>query len=201
MGKKAENLFEFLFTVNISSGRKRVSSLADSLVTMTNLLPNLLPIATNTLILGETKPKPQGAGHAPNTAVLCRCPLNTPLKMMKEDTIEIVGFHAHIYFNADNRDVAARVREGLSQFEVQLGRWHDKPIGPHPQAMYQVAFLPSQFGKVVPWLMLHREALDILVHPETGDDLADHTKHSLWLGQKLELNVEFLRPRTTNASF
>jgi len=42
---------------------------------------------------------------------------------------------------------------------VQLGRWHDKPIGPHPQAMYQVAFLPSQFGKVVPWLMLHRERL------------------------------------------
>ena len=66
MGKKAENLFEFLFTVNISSGKKRVSSLADSLVTMTNLLPNLLPIATNTQILGETKPKLQGADHAPN---------------------------------------------------------------------------------------------------------------------------------------
>ena len=120
--------------------------------------------------------------------------------MIKEDTIEIVGFHAHIYFDADNRDAAARVREGLTQFEVQLGRWHDKPIGPHPQAMYQVAFLPSQFGQVVPWLMLYREGLDILVHPETGDDLADHTLHSLWLGQKLELNVEFLRPRTTNAS-
>jgi hypothetical protein len=58
MGKKAENLFEFLFTVNISSGRKRVSSLADSLVTMTNLLPNLLPIATNTQILGEPNRNP-----------------------------------------------------------------------------------------------------------------------------------------------
>ncbi|MEG3939788.1 DOPA 4,5-dioxygenase family protein [Microcoleus sp. S36b_A3] len=90
---------------------------------------------------------------------------------MKADTIEIVGFHAHIYFDSDSRDAAARVREGLAQFEVQLGRWHDKPIGPHPQAMYQVAFLPPQFGKVVPWLMLHREGLDILVHPETGDGL------------------------------
>ena len=58
MGKKAENLFELLFTVNISLGRKRVSSLADSLVTMTNLLPNLLPIATNTQILGEPNPNP-----------------------------------------------------------------------------------------------------------------------------------------------
>ncbi|MEG3941433.1 DOPA 4,5-dioxygenase family protein [Microcoleus sp. S36b_A3] len=121
--------------------------------------------------------------------------------MMKENTIEIVGFHAHIYFDNDSRDAAARVREGLAQFEVQLGRWHDKPIGPHPQAMYQVAFLPPQFGMVVPWLMLHREGLDILVHPETGDDVADHTTHSLWLGEKLELNVEVLRPRTANASF
>ncbi|MEG4022739.1 DOPA 4,5-dioxygenase family protein [Microcoleus sp. S13C4] len=67
--------------------------------------------------------------------------------------------------------------------------------------MYQVAFLPEQFGKVVPWLMLDREELDILVHPETGDDVADHTKHSLWLGEKLLLNVEFLRPKTTNVSF
>ncbi|MEG4916281.1 DOPA 4,5-dioxygenase family protein [Microcoleus sp. B7-D4] len=120
---------------------------------------------------------------------------------MKEDTIEIVGFHAHIYFDADSRDAAERVREGLAQFEVQLGRWHDKPIGPHPQAMYQVAFLPSQFGKVVPWLMLHREGLDILVHPETGDDVADHTLHSLWLGEKLELNVEVLRQANRQREF
>ena len=121
--------------------------------------------------------------------------------MMKEDTINIVGFHGHIYFDADNRDAAARVREGLTQFEVQLGRWHDKPIGPHPQAMYQVAFLPDEFGKVVPWLMLNREGLNILIHPETGDDVADHTTHSLWLGEKLELNIEVLRPRTAKASF
>ena len=38
---------------------------------------------------------------------------------MKEDTIEIVGFHPHIYFDTDSRDAAARVREGLSRFEVQ----------------------------------------------------------------------------------
>jgi aromatic ring-cleaving dioxygenase len=66
--------------------------------------------------------------------------------------------------------------------------------------MYQVAFLPPQFGKVVPWLMLHRQELDILVYPETGDDVADHTLHSWSLGEKLELNVEVLRPRTANAS-
>lgn len=113
---------------------------------------------------------------------------------MKEDTIGITGFHAHIYFDIASRDVAARVREGLgARFDVQLGRWHDKPIGPHPKAMYQVAFLPNQFSNVVPWLMLNRGGLDILIHPETGDDVRDHTEHSLWLGDKLDLDIEFLR--------
>ncbi|MFN6569975.1 DOPA 4,5-dioxygenase family protein [Dendronalium sp. ChiSLP03b] len=118
---------------------------------------------------------------------------------MKEDSIAIAGFHAHIYYDAASRDAAARVREELgARFEVRLGRWHDLPIGPHPKAMYQVAFLPNQFANIVPWLMLNREGLDVLVHPETGDDVADHTEHALWLGEKLELNVEFLRRiRTT----
>jgi aromatic ring-cleaving dioxygenase len=118
---------------------------------------------------------------------------------MAEITIKITVFHAHIYYDAASREQAARVRSRLSaNFDVQLGRWHDNPIGPHPKGMYQVLFSPSQFGQVVPWLMLNREGLDILVHPETGDDVADHTKNSLWLGEKLEVNIEFLRRiRTT----
>ena len=113
---------------------------------------------------------------------------------MQEDTTKITGFHAHIYFDTTSRDAAARVREGLgTKFEVRLGRWHDKPVGPHPKSMYQVAFLPDQFSKVVPWLMLNREGLDILIHPETGDDVSDHTDHALWLGEKLELDIESLR--------
>lgn len=118
---------------------------------------------------------------------------------MKEDTIEITGFHAHVYFDTASRDAAARVREGLgARFDVRLGRWHEQPIGPHPKAMYQVAFSPDQFSQVVPWLMLNHEGLDILIHPSTGDDVQDHTEHSLWLGEKLELNIEFLRQiRTT----
>ena len=119
---------------------------------------------------------------------------------MVEATTTITGFHAHIYYESKTRDVAARIREGLAAFEVRLGRWHDRPIGPHPQAMYQIAFLPDEFAKVVSWLMLHREGLDILVHPETGDDLVDHTDHAMWLGNKLDLNLEILRQmsRSTN---
>jgi DOPA 4,5-dioxygenase len=76
---------------------------------------------------------------------------------------------------------------------VELGRIHNKPLGPHPKSMYQVKFAPEEFGKLVPWLMLNHAGLDVLVHPETGNDVADHTDQALWLGQKLDLNIEFLR--------
>jgi DOPA 4,5-dioxygenase len=113
---------------------------------------------------------------------------------MKDNTSEIKNFHAHVYFDPATRDAAARVRDGLAErFEVELGRWHDKPIGPHPKSMYQVKFSPEEFGKLVPWLMLHHEALDVLIHPSTGEDVEDHTNRALWLGKKLELNIDVLR--------
>lgn len=113
---------------------------------------------------------------------------------MSEDTIKTTSFHAHVYYDAASREAAERVRQGLGdRFVVQLGRWHDKLVGPHTQWMYQVAFQPDQFAQVVPWLMLHREGLDILVHPNTGNAVADHTNHALWLGNKLEINLEPLR--------
>ncbi|WP_340150893.1 DOPA 4,5-dioxygenase family protein [uncultured Sneathiella sp.] len=102
----------------------------------------------------------------------------------------IRGYHAHVYYNPGNKDVAAVVREQLDEhFDVILGRWHDNAVGPHPISMYQVIFSTEDFSEIVPWLMLNRQGLDILIHPETGDDLADHRDNALWLGEKLELNL------------
>ena len=112
---------------------------------------------------------------------------------MMKDTDTIQGYHAHVYYEPETRDAAARVHEGLaSRFKVQLGSWHDRAVGPHPKAMYQVVFAPEQFARVVPWLMLNREGLDILVHPETDDAVADHLERCLWLGKKLKLDVSGL---------
>ena len=106
---------------------------------------------------------------------------------------EITGYHAHIYYDDSTRDAAAKLREAIAaRFEVRLGRWRDEPVGPHPVAMYQVAFDADQFAAIVPWLMVNREGLTILVHPETGDDVPDHRDFPLWLGAVLPLNIEFL---------
>ena len=111
-----------------------------------------------------------------------------------EPSETIRGFHAHIYYDDESRGRAAELRERIEgNFNVVMGRWRDQPVGPHPQAMYQVAFAPAEFARIVPWLMLNRNGLVILVHPETGDDLADHAEHELWMGRKLALKLDFLR--------
>ena len=107
----------------------------------------------------------------------------------------VTGYHAHIYYDEDNRTTAAKLREDIeAAFDVRMGRWRDTPVGPHPRSMYQVAFASDQFATLVPWLMLHRAGLVIFVHPLTGDDRADHDGHALWLGEKLALDLDALGP-------
>jgi aromatic ring-cleaving dioxygenase len=107
----------------------------------------------------------------------------------------ITGWHAHIYYaDAEQRAHAAVLREGIEgRFETRIGRWRDEPVGPHPRAMFQVAFAPEVFSAIVPWLTLNRGPLAILIHPETDDMVADHAEHALWLGEKLPLDIAFLR--------
>ncbi len=103
---------------------------------------------------------------------------------------EIDSYHAHVYYDpAGPRDVAEQVRRRIGErFSVQMGRWHDVSIGPHVRAMYQVAFAPELFATLVPWLMLNRAGLTVLVHPNTENPRDDHLVHALWLGEKLDVN-------------
>jgi aromatic ring-cleaving dioxygenase len=112
------------------------------------------------------------------------------------DPRSITCYHAHVYYDAETRPVAERLREGIGAgFQTQLGRWHDNPIGPHPVSMYQVAFPIAEFTRLVPWLMLNRSGLTVLVHPLTGDDYEDHATFPLWLGSPLPLKLGFLKRR------
>ena len=101
----------------------------------------------------------------------------------------ISSYHAHIYYDVTaTRGAAETIRAQIAErFSVRLGRWHDEAVGPHPQAMYQVAFLPQLFPAFVPWLMLNRAGLTVLIHPNTGAPRADHLVHAAWLGAVLPL--------------
>jgi len=107
----------------------------------------------------------------------------------------IHGWHAHLYYaDAAERAVAAEIRDAIAALfpAAVLGRWRDEPVGPHPMAMYQVAFGPELLPALLPWLALSRRGLTVLVHPETGRQRADHSAHALWMGAVLPLKLEVL---------
>ncbi|MGO9450928.1 MAG: DOPA 4,5-dioxygenase family protein [Candidatus Binataceae bacterium] len=107
---------------------------------------------------------------------------------------KIDDYHAHVYYDAGSRKTAARLRNAIEKaFQVEMGRWREEPVGPHPRSMYQVKFARREFPRIVPWLMLNRAGLRILVHPNTGNAYNDHAINALWLGKPLRLRLACLR--------
>lgn len=109
------------------------------------------------------------------------------------DVSLIQSWHAHVYFDASSTLPALQLRQAIGAAlagRVELGRFHEKPVGPHPMWSYQLAFATAQFAYVVGWLTLNHGALDVFIHPNTGDGLRDHRDAALWLGQSHRLNLD-----------
>ena len=104
------------------------------------------------------------------------------------------SFHAHIYFDGETVEQARVLCETVrDRFEIVMGRMHEKPVGPHPCWSCQLTVPYEKFAAVTSWLSLNRDGLVVFIHAETGNDLADHTKHVIWLGESLPLKTEMFK--------
>ena len=110
--------------------------------------------------------------------------------------LSLIGsWHAHVYFDASSREEAWALREIINvelSSRMEMGRFHEKPVGPHPMWSYQLAFPVASFPDVVSWLALDRATLDVLIHPNTDDVVRDHRDSALWLGSSHALNLAAL---------
>jgi DOPA 4,5-dioxygenase len=116
---------------------------------------------------------------------------------MPIDPDRITDYHIHVYYDPASRTSAAQLREWVeARFPAaRMGRWHDVPVGPHPTAMYQVQFPVDLFPSLVPFVMMNRMGLTVLLHPESGRPRDDHTLNATWMGAILPLKTETL-PQT-----
>lgn len=122
------------------------------------------------------------------------------MEQMPAPVSDITSWHVHVYYDAASKDDAATLRAWVAErFSVMMGRWHDVKVGPHPIAMYQIAFDTVLFPTLVPFLALNRGRLDILVHPNTDSPHDDHLEHALWMGAVLDLDASML-PKSLKAA-
>ena len=113
-------------------------------------------------------------------------------------------YHAHIYYSAEERPVAAALRGEFQRRLTADGDWRvlfvgqmtDQGVGPHPIPQYEIHFLESSLRTVVETIA--DAGLRALVHPLTDDDLADHTTLACWIGEPLELDISVLDPPGLN---
>lgn len=106
----------------------------------------------------------------------------------------IESWHAHLYFDPPEKSAIETLTERVrSAFpDVEIGRVHERPVGPHPRGSCQLAFGPALFGTLVPWLVLERGGLTVFLHPNTGETVPDHRDRAVWIGPSEPLNLDAL---------
>lgn len=110
----------------------------------------------------------------------------------------IRSYDVHVYFFhtdetsvAQARELQASIRKSFPHLEVY--KFWDRPIGPHPIGNFEInLMLPQHFVAFVPWIQVNRQDFSVLVHPNTGYPLRDHTVNAMWVGDKQVLNISAL---------
>lgn len=59
--------------------------------------------------------------------------------------------------------------------------------------MFEIDFIDKEMHEIIPWIMQKHGTLSVLIHPHTGNDLLDHSLHSMWLGSPVPLKLELFK--------
>ncbi len=105
------------------------------------------------------------------------------------------GFEAFVYVAPDQKDVGLGVKNSIAKlgFNLVIGAQADKAQDLHPTGYFRLDFDLDEFGIIVPWLMINRQKLSVLIVPKTKNRRADFKKHALWLGTPLPFDVSYLK--------
>ena len=108
----------------------------------------------------------------------------------------IDDFHVHVYFDPDEVDRARTLAAALAEaFDLPVGHFHTRPVGPHPRGSVQLTVPTERFGAVATALSVGRAELTIFAHASTGDDFADHSRNVIWFGPSEPLDLAIFGER------
>lgn len=107
-------------------------------------------------------------------------------------------YHIHVYFSKEQTDIARGLQQDMTDTfgdKIPHDSWHDKNVGPHTAPQFLHLLPREHFEDVITWLNEHAGPLSVLVHPNTGDELWDHTTGAVWVGEKREINTQIFTPQ------
>jgi DOPA 4,5-dioxygenase len=109
----------------------------------------------------------------------------------------IRSYDVHVYFFHTSESSASQARALHSQvkelFPHLLLKFWAAPIGPHGIANFEINLKsPAELASFLPWIQLRRGSFSVLVHPNTGYPLDDHTVNAMWIGQAQVLDLSVL---------
>ncbi len=108
--------------------------------------------------------------------------------------MNIKNYHFHLYYplTEDQIQKASAILGKLSEEkqDMPIGRIWERPVGPHPIGSCQVTVETSRFQEMMEWFLKNRNGLSLFIHPDTGNDLADHTEHVIWMGHEHPLKTD-----------
>ncbi len=108
--------------------------------------------------------------------------------------MKVLDYHSHLYYDESTYDLALTVLDKARELSfVQIGRAHQKEVGPHPRWSCQLLYNADKLNEMIPWLLENRQDLTVFTHANTGDDLLDHTQNTLWMGEILELKLDIFK--------
>ena len=64
-----------------------------------------------------------------------------------------------------------------------------EPAGPFPVANWSVFVLPEHLEPMMQWMYQHKSQFSILVHPNSGCEVWDHSDWTFWSGPQYVLDM------------
>lgn len=100
-------------------------------------------------------------------------------------------FHIHLYYDQSTLEIAKDLATDIkNKYSIPVGTFHERNVGPHPMWSVQLSVSNELFGEILAYVALNRNGLTVFSHPDTGNDLRDHTDHAIWMGRVQKLNLD-----------
>ncbi|EIW79369.1 hypothetical protein CONPUDRAFT_59509 [Coniophora puteana RWD-64-598 SS2] len=116
-------------------------------------------------------------------------------------------FDFHIYYVPSSPEESTYAKELYERIrrefpELPVYQFWDRPVGPHTTAMFEVDTLsPHQTGALFSGLRYTGDpASDVLIHPNTGDALRDHTELATWMCRRWPINDSILKKKNKDTA-